>query len=254
MPDNGEGTEKPTPERIKRARREGDFVSSREFVSSVHFIGFVAIVAAFCGAWLARTVNLTRTLLLRSFGGDLTPASLTHIVGDLILPHMTPLIFAGAALFVLSIGAQLAITGFGISFAKFTPDFNRLDVVKRLANLPGQNLPLLIQAMVLLPVVGFVGYYEVKENLNAILELPWMAPQAGLVRVSETLESLLWRAAGLFLIAGIADLLWQRHRYTQRLRMTKPEIRQETREQEGNPYVKRRIRQLQRDAARRSGT
>jgi flagellar biosynthetic protein FlhB len=79
-----------------------------------------------------------------------------------------------------------------------------------------------------------------------------MVPQAALVRISGTLESLLWRAASLFLIVGVADLVWQRHRYTKQLRMTKQEIQQETKEQQGNPHVKMRIRRLQRDLARRN--
>jgi len=151
MPDNGERTEKPTQERIRRARKEGNFASSREFVSSVHFIGFVAIAVTLSGAWLLRTENATRTLFLRSFAGDLTSADLIHLTRNTILPDLMPLIVAGVALFVLSIAAQLAITGFGISFAKLAPDFNRFNFVKRLTNLPGQNIPLLIQAIVLLP-------------------------------------------------------------------------------------------------------
>ena len=92
-------------------------------------------------------------------------------------------------------------------------------------------------------------YYEARQNLDAILELPWITPQAALLRIAGIIQSLLWRAAGLFVIVGVADLLWQRHRYKQELRMTKPEVRQETREQQGNPYVKTHIRRLQRAIA-----
>jgi flagellar biosynthetic protein FlhB len=113
-------------------------------------------------------------------------------------------------------------------------------------------LPVFFQALLLLPMIGLAVYYEAVENLDSILELPWMGPQAALVRIGGTLESLLWRAASLFLIVGIADLLWQRHRYTKQLRMTKQEIQRETKDQQGNPQVKMRIRRLQRDLARRN--
>jgi flagellar biosynthetic protein FlhB len=62
---------------------------------------------------------------------------------------------------------------------------------------------------------------------------------------------LMWRAAGLFLLVGIVDLIWQKHRYTKQLKMTKQEVRDEAKEQEGNPHLKMRIRRLQRDLARR---
>jgi flagellar biosynthetic protein FlhB len=61
----------------------------------------------------------------------------------------------------------------------------------------------------------------------------------------------LWRAAGLFLLMGVIDLAWQRRRYLAQLRMTKYEVRQEAKEQEGNPQMKARIRRIQRDMARR---
>lgn len=61
----------------------------------------------------------------------------------------------------------------------------------------------------------------------------------------------MWRAAAVFLLAGVTDLIWQRHRYTKQLNMTKQEIREEHKEQESSPHVKARIRRIQRDLSRR---
>ena len=108
-----------------------------------------------------------------------------------------------------------------------------------------------LQALVLLPLISLVVYYEVSENLDQFLALPWMTAQAGLLRVVAPLKTLLWRAASLFLVVGLVDLAWQRHRYTKQLRMTKQEVREEAKEQQGNPQIKMRIRRIQRDLARR---
>ena len=104
-----------------------------------------------------------------------------------------------------------------------------------------------LQALALLPVVGLVVYYLVSENLTAFLTLPWMGPQVAAARVATTIQTLLWRAAGLFLLVGLIDLIWQRHRYTNQLKMSKQEIRDELKETEGNPLMKMRIRRLRRD-------
>ena len=66
-----------------------------------------------------------------------------------------------------------------------------------------------------------------------------------------TIETLLWRAAGLFLLVGFIDLVWQRHRYTNQLKMSKQEIQDESKETDGNPQMKMRIRRLQRGMLRR---
>jgi flagellar biosynthetic protein FlhB len=243
--------EKPTQRRLERARKEGDFPASREFLSSVHFLGFVAIAVTFSGTFLMRTARMMRSLLIRAFTLDLTPREVVSLMREVVAPAMEPVLAAGIALMLLVVFIQLASTRMGISFAKLIPDWNRLNVLRRFTSVPAQNLPMFLQAVLLLPVIALVVYYEVTENLTSFLELPWMAAQVAIARVGRALETLLWRAAGLFLIIGIADLLWQRHPYTNQLKMTKYEVRQENKELSGNPQMKMRIRRLQRDLMRR---
>ncbi len=245
-------SEQPTQQRLKKAREEGNFPTSREFLSAVQFTGFVVLSVTFGGDLLRQVGMLMRMLLAWAFAGDLTVARLMTLLRSEIVPRFLPLMLAGAALVVLSVSAQLATTKLGISVAKLTPDFKRLNPVTKITSLPGQNLPVFLQALLLLPLVGLAVYYEVSENLGSFLELPWMGAQSAVARIGSTIETLLWRAVMLFLLVGVGDLLWQRHRHTKQLRMSKHEIKEETKEQQGSPHVKMRIRRLQRDVARRS--
>src|SRR5579864_2688605 len=238
-------TEKPTQRRIDRARKEGNFPSSREFISSIQFLGFVSILVTFGGTFLILMARAMRGLLARAFSTEITPTELVAMVHQVGLPLFLPLIFAGAALVLLVIGAQLATTKLGISVSKLTPDFKRLNPLSRIKNLPGQNVPMVLQALLLLPLVTLVVYYEVTENLGSFLELPWMGAQVAVMRIGAVISTLLWRAAGLFLVAGFIDLAWQRHRYTNQLKMSKQELRDEAKETEGNPQLKMRVRRLQ---------
>jgi flagellar biosynthetic protein FlhB len=252
MADNsGQRTEKPTPRRLIRARKEGDYPSSREFLASIQFLGFVSIAVTFGGALLMRTAHVMRELLARAFTVELTPTVLVAMLRELALPEFEPLILAGLALVVLVVGAQLATTKMGISVSKLAPDFKRLNPLKKISNLPGQNIPMFLQALLMLPLVGMVVYFEATENLDSFLELPWMSAQVAVTRVGGVIGALLWRAAGLFLVVGLVDLMWQRHRYSKQLRMSKQEVRDEHKETEGNPQIKMRVRRLQRDLFRR---
>lgn len=248
---SGEQTEKPTQRRLDRARKEGNFPASREFVGAVHFAGVVLLISMFSGDFLTRLLLLTRHLLTLAFHSSLTQQQFVAMARTRIAPDLLPLIFGGFALCVLVIAMQLGTTKLGISFSKLAPDIKRLNPLSKLTGLPGQNLPTLLQALLLLPLVGIVLYYELTENLNAFMELPWLHPRPALARVGLTLETLLWRAAGLFLLIGIIDLLWQRHRYMKQLKMSKHEVRQEAKESEGNPQIKARVRRIQRDLARK---
>jgi flagellar biosynthetic protein FlhB len=270
MADSGQRTEKPTQRRLDRARKEGNFPASREFVTAVHFMGAVAVVVAFSSEFIMRLARLMRYMLAAAFSGQaslgdmaraitpqamsdktLTIATVVAMARNVIAPNFMPLIFGGMGLALLVVLAQLAATRGGVSLNKLAPDFKRLNPVGRIKNLPGQNIPVLLQALALLPLVAGVIYYEVSENLNGFMELVWMAPRPAMARVGAVLATLLWRAAELFLVVGLIDLVWQQRRYNKQLKMSKQEIRDESKEQEGNPQIKARVRRIQRDMARK---
>lgn len=243
-------TEQPTKRRVDRARREGNFPVSREFISAVHFLGFVALAVSFSGIFVMRLARIMRYMLARAFDTDLSVKEVVTLFRDVVLPALEPALGAAAGLVVLSIAAQLATTQMGISLSKLAPDFNRLNFISRISNLP-QNIPVFLQALVLLPLIGMVVYFEAKENLGSFLDLAWMGPQVAIARLGSVLETLFWRASGLFLVVGFIDLMWQRRRYTNQLRMSKQELRDEHKETDGNPQTKARVRRIQRDLFRR---
>jgi flagellar biosynthetic protein FlhB len=244
--------EKPTQQRLNKARKEGNFPASREFISAVQFTGFVTLSVTFGGALLRQVGMLMRTLLIFAFTGDVTVERLVTLMRYEIAPRFVPLMFAGITLVVISVSAQLGTTKLGISVEKLMPDIKRLNPLKKLTSLPSQNLPIFLQALLLLPLVGAVVYYEASENLDSFLELPWMGAQPAIARIGSVIETLLWRAVMLFLLVGICDLLWQRSRYMKQLKMSKHEVKQEGKEQQSSPHIKQKIRRLQRDLARRN--
>jgi flagellar biosynthesis protein FlhB len=248
---DSERTEKATPRRLERARKEGNFPSSKEFVSSVQFLGFVTLMTAYGADGLARMTHLMRILLAGAFSAPLTPAGAISMIRQTVAPELVPLLGYGGVLVLMVVCAQLAATRLGVSLEKVPPDIQRLNPAKKLASLPSQNLFNLGQALVLLVLVGMVVYYEVTENLNSFLELPWLTPRGAMVRIGSVMGTLLWRAAALFLLVGVVDLIWQQRRYDKQLRMSKQEIREEGKEQEGSPQMKGRIRRMQRDLVRR---
>jgi type III secretory pathway component EscU len=80
--------------------------------------------------------------------------------------------------------------------------------------MPSQNLFMTEQAILLLVPVTAIVYYEISENLDTFMELPWLSLHTAVARVGGVLGTLLWRAASMFLLVGVIDLLWQRSRYT----------------------------------------
>jgi flagellar biosynthesis protein FlhB len=245
-------TEQPTQRRLEKARREGQFPMSREFVAAVQFLVFVWLLQTYAGSWFQDYSRIMRTLVAEAFRPELTAARFTSICWTAVLKTLGPFLLIGAGGMVITLAAQLFATRLGISLTKLAPDLKRMNPISRLKELPRRNLPAFLQALVLLPLFGFAVWAIAKENIDVYARLPLASAQAGSQQLANSLVTLLWRAGSLFLLFGIVDLFRQRRRFARDLRMTKQEIRDEVKETEGNPLIKQRIRRLQRDLARRS--
>jgi flagellar biosynthetic protein FlhB len=251
MAEKSQQTEKPTPRKLEKARKEGQFPVSKEFVTSLQFLVFVVLLSNYGSSWLSKLVETSRMVLGRGFHVELTPAALRDLLFLMTMRLAYPMILAAAVLVLASLVAHLAVTRLGFSFNKLAPDLARLNPAKVLKNLKRQNLTQFVQALILLPLFSMAVYAIAKDNLPAFLQLPFQTVDSGLKRVSSAIGDLLWKAAYLFMIYGSIDLFRQQKRFQADMRMSKQEIRDEGKESDGNPQVKARIRRLQKDALRR---
>jgi len=252
MSDRSQKTEQATARRLERARREGQFPTAKQFIAAIQFLAFTAMVTAWGGTWLEQIRLTMQFLIRRAFGGDLEITDLLHISGDLLFRVGLPLAAAAGALVVITLAAQLAVTRFGLTVKKLAPDFQRLNPLTRLRELPRQNVPALIQALVMLPVFGFAVYAISRDHFAENFVLPLEGVEMGARQIGASLTTLLWRGAGLFMLFGSIDLVRQRRRYAKDLRMSRQDIKEEFKETEGNPQMKMRVRRLMRDRIRRN--
>jgi flagellar biosynthetic protein FlhB len=251
MADKSQRTEKPTPRRLEKARQEGQFPVSRDFVNGVQFLVFLLLLSVYGREWLSNLTTASRAVMSSGFHLELTPRSLRELLYLMASRAVLPLIFGGAALVAAGLAAHLTVTRLGFSFRKLAPDFKCLNPAKNLANLRRQNLTQFVQALILLPIFTLAVYYVARDNYPAFLQLPFQTIESGLERVSASVSDLLWKAGYVFMIWGAVDLARQKRRFQKEMRMTKQEIREEAKQTDGNPQVKQKIRRIQRDAARR---
>ena len=251
MEDRGQKTEQPTPRRVRKAREEGNFPSAKHFVGAMQFLLFVAILGSYGGGWMASMRLDARQAFDNAFAGEMTSAQLAQYCAEFGWHAFRPLLIAGGALMLFTLAMQLAATRFGVSLKKLTPDLKRLSPLAKLRELPKQNVPAMVQAMVMLPVFGAAVYYIARDKFPVYLRLPLSSVPTGAVEIASSVQGLLWKACLLFLVFGAVDLFRQQRRYTRDLRMSKQEIRDEMKELEGNPQIKMRVRRIRRDLLRR---
>jgi flagellar biosynthetic protein FlhB len=246
-------TEEPTPRRREEARRQGLVPFSAELAGSLVLLGGIlglrylgpAIGDGLLGIvrhdlrWPTVTepwdASAAQALLLRTF---------IQAVG-LLLP------LAGLLL-VIGVAASVVQVGFQINTEKLAPDFDKLNPAKGLQRL--FSLTALVRGLLtLLKVAALIAiaYWLLAGDWGRISSL-WQRPlEWSVIAVWRMVQQLALVLATAVALIAVVDYLYQRRRFELSLRMTREEVKRELREEEGDPQIKARMRQMQRERARR---
>lgn len=246
-----EKTEEPTERRLKKAREEGQAVRSSDLSGSILFV-FGSFLLWFAGSQIASTMGEVFHLSSGwTLVDDLDIAGVTTYlrrVVEIVVFALAPL-FVGLVVIVTL--ANLAQTGFSYSFQSIEPKLERLNPISNIKNIFGfRALVGLAKEVLKLLVVGFVGYIVLSSAWASVLALVGGEPAVVLLRIRALGFRLLFWLGGAYLCIGVLDFAYERFRHRQRLRMTKQEVRDEQKELEGDPEIKARVRQIQRQRAR----
>lgn len=244
-------SEKPTKRRLDKARGDGKFPSSKDFVSGLQFLVFLALLSSFGPAWVASIKQSAVTAFSVAFVPDLTNPQLVRVFTDLLRKTLFPIALTGSALVVSGLVFQLASTGGGLSLNRLAPSAKNFDPIAKFKNIPTQGVPAVLQAILLLGVFGTGIYWMVTTRAVSMMLAPLGNLQTGIDRMQEVLVDVLWKGAEVFLLVGVFDYFRQIRRFTKEMKMSKQEVRDEAKETDGNPQTKMRVRRLQRDLRRR---
>src|SRR5579871_276485 len=251
MQQNGEKTEKPTQHKLTKARREGKFASSKDFVSGLQFMVFVALLVKSGEQLLVNLKQATRTIFSEAFRQDMSPGALTTLVHNSFAQTMYPLAATSGILVLTGLAFQLTSTGFGLSLQGMVPKSANFSPISKLKSAPQKGFASAIQAVALLMVLGTMLYWVSAKEINRMLLVPLSSLQVGLAEMQALCISVLWKATAFFLLFGFIDFARQKRKFAKTMKMSKQDIRDEQKQTEGNPQIKMRIRRLQRDHRRR---
>jgi flagellar biosynthetic protein FlhB len=255
MAENHDGQEKsfePTARRLDEARRRGQVPRSRELNTvAVTLAGAAAVVLLADGVSAdLRAIVVDNFQLAREEIFD--PATALRHLGDSLVAGLAVLAPFFAVTVVAAVLASVALGGFQVSSEALRLDFTRLSPlkgIKRIFSLHG--LVELVKALAKFVFLGGVAALLVWLEFDHFVLLGKMEIGAAL---SETARLLGWTTvvvAGSAIVLALVDVPFQLWDYKRQLKMTQQEVRDELKDTEGRPEVRSRIRQLQREVARR---
>jgi flagellar biosynthesis protein FlhB len=245
-----ERTEQPTPRKLRKAKEKGQVPQSQEMISTVTLISLIAVLALFGSNlfnWFAGEMKLAMTGQGNVFNN---PETFLSFFNSKIIDSLTAMCPAFAAVFIGAIVGTIVVGGFNFSSGAVEFKFNLLnpaDGLQKLFNTKSA-VRLLVSILKLLFISVIVWFYLI-DQLDSVTSLRWAATEEILSGTSKIILGLLIRISIALLAISLADVLYQKWKYIEELKMTRQEVKQDNKETEGLPEVKRRIRKAQFDIA-----
>lgn len=247
-----ERTERPTAKRLEKAREEGQVPRSAELnaaavllvtAGGLHFLG---------GSIGSALFDIMKSALSISPSEAVDPGLALSAASAQMLRALVACAPLLGLTLVAALVAPLALGGWNLSLGALAPDFTRLDPIAGFGRFfSARGAVELGKAFGKFLIVAAVAVVVLRKQSPHLLALG-AAPLPVAIAQSANLASdaLLAVSGGLVIIAAI-DVPWQLWQYSDKLKMTRDEIRQEFKESEGAPEVRSRIRRTQREYARR---
>ena len=247
-----EKTESPTAHRLDKAREEGQIPRSRELTSLLMLVVGLMILWVGGESMARQMAAMLRAGLNFDHSMVNDDKLIIRHIANLISQAIGALVPVFAGLVLVAIAAPMLLGGVVLSGKSLKFDVGKMNPLKGLKRIvAGQAWAELFKGILKSIIVGCVTWFYLRshwpEMLRLISESPFNALGHGLNMIA---------VCGLLILLGLIpmvgfDVFWQLYSFFKGLRMTRQEIRDEHKEQDGDPHVKGRIRQQMRAASRR---
>ncbi len=253
--DGGDKTEQPTPKKLRDARKEGQVWKSREATATLVLLVWLVLggmAAAAIGARLQALMAASLQQLDVDFVTAVRNLGWLAVQSLLLLTALllVPVLALGVVTEFLQVGPVLAWTRLKPSLDKLNP----AEGIKRMFSM--DNLVEVAKSLLKTAVLLAIGWIVLRGGLADYVGL--VHASAG--TIAPGLQQVLWQAgarlvgASVAVFAGVAvlDAAWQRHSFMKKMRMSRRDIRDEHKQNEGDPYVKQQRRQTHQEWSQRN--
>jgi flagellar biosynthesis protein FlhB len=245
-------TEQPTSRRLSKAKSEGQFPASPELVNALALAALLLtlyMMSSYLLEWFTSQVReglvCEHTMFANSasftgfFKGKLTAA----------LWIMLPLFLAITA---GGLVANLVVSGFHVAPHGMKIKLDTLNPVSGLKQLfSSRSLLQLVLSFAKLIFIGLIVYVYLRDKLDFLAGMRWAWSAEFLAGIGGLAFGVLARVILCVLLIGVSDALYQKWKYIQELKMTKQEVKEERKQDEGSPQVKKKLRMVQFEMVRK---
>lgn len=245
-------TEEPSSKKIKDARKSGNVAKSKEVITTVTLLGVLMIIYAMSDFIISELQNSIVKYLSIGFSSEFSMNTAGNLLMMGLLGFMKIIIPIGMCIILFSTIGNLIQSGFMMTTDPLKPKLSKLNPISGFKNMFSKKaLGTLIKSILIVTILFKIGYSFMEKNFMGILKtgdvyLPYL-----MSTIIELIKDLIQNILLALLVIAVLDFAYQKYIYKKDLKMTKQEVKEEHKQMEGNPEIKGKIKQKQREMASR---
>ncbi|MES2034151.1 MAG: flagellar biosynthesis protein FlhB [Pseudomonadota bacterium] len=250
--DAGSKTEEPTPKKLEDARKKGDIAKSQDISQLASLVGAFSVLAI-GGGWFARDMAMQLLpFVAHPQDYDLSSGGLMLIGQQATMaaaPTLIAVLFAAA---LAGFAGNVFQTGLMWTGEKLKPDFKKVSPMEGFKKIFGiDGFVQFLKSVLKIFVTGWVAWLTLKSHWGELGQLAALDPAAMLPLCAEILKALFYSVMAFLAATALVDFIWQKIRFTQKMRMTREELKDEYKQSDGDPHVKAKQKQIRAERSRR---
>ncbi len=254
----GEKTEPATEKKLSDARKEGQVAKSKEVGNALTLLVMFLLLRMWVGTLGGQLMGLFSAFYSRipdtlvNWNGYLPQRDMLLLFRQLLLNVLTIMAPVLALTFALAIVADVVQVKWQVTTKPLMPKFSKLNPINGFKRIFSVNsLVELIKAILKIGLLLYVSYSYLKDKVPYIFMLYDIPLLQAIQLIGQLVIDLGIRIAVVYILIAAGDYIYQKVKFSRDMRMTKQEVKDEYKQQEGDPQVKGKIRQRMQEASRR---
>jgi len=249
----GEKTEKATPKKRQDSRKKGQVLKSQDVTSAIVLLAIFLYLTFVAESMKEEMMSFFREIIVHNMTvKTITISSIMEMYWD-ILKELAMIV---VPIFIVAVVAAIAANfmQFGLLFTTETLKFDlkKIDPIKGLKRIVSlKAIVELLKSILKISFIGTTTFLVLYINIEEVLSLAHKTPGAALITVSKLVAYMGIAASIVLMVIAILDYMYQKYDYEKNLRMSKQDIKDEYKNVEGDPLIKSKIKQRQREMSMR---
>lgn len=243
--DESQKTEDPTGKRLGKAREEGNVPMSQEVRLWLGLLGILLMVGMFATPIAKNLTPMLRRFLEAGWAMDTGEEALRNMAIELGLQVAIIMALPFGVLAFVGIMGTITQIGWLVTPKRIMPSFNKINPLAGAKRLfaPAMLIEFL-KSLLKMIFVGWIAWVIIVPKIDTLTQMPDLTPLQVMALIQDTIVRLLFWILLAYAVVAAGDLLYQRFSYKKRMRMTKQQVKEEKKDEDGDPAIKSKQRSI----------